>query len=110
MSFLWLIAHNVWVKRVRSMLTALAVAVAVVTVLTLGIVTDSIRTTAAGILEVGAADFTVAQQGVNDILQSALTEDQLGQIALLPGVRSAVGVLLNTDEVDADHPDRKSVV
>lgn len=104
MSFLWLIAHNVWVKRVRSMLTALAVAVAVVTVLTLGIVTDSIRTTAAGILEVGAADFTVAQQGVNDILQSALTEDQLGQIALLPGVRSAVGVLLNTDEVDADHP------
>ncbi len=104
MSFVWLIAHNVWVKRVRSMLTAFAVAVAVVTVLTLGIVTDSIRTTAAGILEVGAADFTVAQQGVNDILQSALTEEQLAQIKQLPGVDSAVGVLLNTDEVDADHP------
>jgi len=103
-SFLWLIVHNVWVKRVRSVLTALAVAIAVVTVLTLGIVTDSIRTSAAGILQVGAADFTVAQQGVNDILESALTEEQLGRIKQLPGVASAVGVLLNTDKLDADHP------
>ncbi len=104
MSFAGLILHNVWVKRVRSTLTALAVAVAVVTVLTLGIVTDSIRTTAAGILQVGAADFTVSQQGVNDILESALTEDQLARIKTVPGVGTAVGVLLNTDKLDAEHP------
>jgi putative ABC transport system permease protein len=104
MSFAGLILHNVWMKWVRSALTALAVAVAVVTVLTLGIVTDSIRTTALGILQVGAADFTVAQQGVNDILESALTEDQLGRIKTVPGVGTAVGVLLNTDELDAKHP------
>lgn len=104
MSFAWLIVHNVWAKKVRSMLTALAVAVAVLTVVALGIVTDSIRTTAAGILKVGAADFTVAQQGVNDILESALTEEQLGRIQQLPGVSSAVGVLLNTDELDEEHP------
>lgn len=104
MSFLWLIGHNVWSKKVRSGLTALAVAVGVLAVVALGIVTDSIRTTAAGVLRVGAADFTVAQQGVNDILESALTEDQLATIKEIPGVRSAVGVLLNTDKLDADHP------
>ena len=96
MSFAWLIAHNVWVKRVRSILTALAVSVAVVTVLTLGTVTDSIRTSAAGILQVGAADFTVSQRGTSDILQSALSEKQLAQIQDVPGVRSAIGVLLDT--------------
>jgi putative ABC transport system permease protein len=104
MSFAWLIAHNVWVKRVRSILTALAVSVAVVTVLTLGTVTDSIRTSAAGILQVGAADFTVSQRGTSDILQSALSEKQLAQIQDVPGVRSAIGVLLDTEKLDADHP------
>jgi len=104
MSLAWLIAHNVWVKRVRSILTALAVSVAVVTVLTLGIVTDSIRTSAAGILQVGAADFTISQRGVSDILQSALGESQLAQISHVAGVRSAIGVLLDTEKLDADHP------
>lgn len=104
MSFLWLIGHNVWTKKVRSMLTALAVAVGVIVVVVLGIVTDSIRTSAAGVLEVGTADLTVAQQGVNDILQSALTENQLEQVQALPGVKSAIGALLDTEELDSDHP------
>lgn len=104
MSFVWLIVHNVWVKWVRSLLTALAVAVGVATVVTLGIVTDSIRTSAAGILKVGAADFTVAQKGVNDILESALTEAQLARIRKMPGVQSAVGVLLDTEKLDPSHP------
>lgn len=104
MSFLWLIAHNVWTKRVRSTLTALAVAVGVVTVVVLGIVTDSIRTTAAGVLDVGTADLTVAQKGVDDILQSALTQTQLEAVRKLPGISSAIGVLLDTEKLDEDHP------
>lgn len=104
MSFLWLIGHNVWSKKVRSGLTAVAVAVGVMTVVVLGIVTDSIRTTAASVLEVGAADFTVAQQGVNDILESALTEDQLARVQSEPGVDSAIGVLLGTDDLGPDNP------
>ena len=92
MSFAWLIVHNVWMKRVRSLLTALAVSVAVVTVLTLGIVTDSIRTSAAGILQVGKADFTVSQRGVSDVLQSALSEQQLAQmITMLHGRKPTIG-------------------
>lgn len=104
MSFLWLIAHNVVAKWVRSTLTAFAVALAVLTVLVLGVVTDSIRTSAASVLKIGAADFTVAQQGVNDILQSAISENQLEVVRDQPGVESAVGVLLHTEALDADHP------
>ena len=103
MSFLWLIARNVWTKRLRSLLTALAVAVGVITVVVLGIVTDSIRTTAAGVLQVGTADLTVAQQGVNDILQSALTETQLKDVQGLTGVKSAIGVLLDTEKFPAPY-------
>ncbi|HTO00448.1 MAG TPA: hypothetical protein VL068_07220, partial [Microthrixaceae bacterium] len=74
MSFLWLVSHNVWSKKVRSFLTSLAVAIGVLTVVSLGIVTESLRTTAASVLEVGSADFTFVQRGLSDILESAITE------------------------------------
>lgn len=104
MSFFSLIVHDVWVKKVRSVLTALAIGIGVMTVVALGLVTSSIRTTAAGVLEVGAADLTVAQSGVSDILQSAITEAQLDRLRQEPGVASAVGVLLDTEELNADNP------
>lgn len=104
MSFLWLIGHNVWGKKVRSSLTALAIAIGVMTVVALGIVTQSVRTTAAGVLRAGEADFTVAQKNVSDILESALTEQQLARVRAVPGVASAVGVLLDTERLDAHHP------
>jgi putative ABC transport system permease protein len=104
MSFLWLIFHDVLVKRVRSALTAFAIAIGVMTVVTLGIVTDSVRATAAGVLAVGEADFTVAQRNVSDILESALTEQQLARVRGEGNVASAVGVLLDTERLDAQHP------
>ena len=104
MSFLWLIVHDVWMKKVRSILTALAIAIGVLTVVSLGIVTESLRTTAAGILQVGQADFTVAQRNVSDILGSALTEEQLARVRTVPGVASATGVLLDTEKLDTTHP------
>jgi putative ABC transport system permease protein len=104
MSFLWLITHNVWSKKARSVLTAIAIAIGVMAVVALGIVTHSVRATAAGVLEVGKADFTVAQRNVSDILESALTEQQLARVRAVPGVASAVGVLLDTERLDAQHP------
>jgi putative ABC transport system permease protein len=104
MTFAHLVTHDVWVKKVRSVLTAFAVAIGVMTVLALGIVTQSVRSTAAGVLKVGAADFTVAQKNVSDILESALTEKLLARVQGVPGVESAVGVLLDTEKLDADHP------
>lgn len=104
MSFPWLIVHNVLVKKARSALTACAVAIGVMTVIALGIVTESVRTTAAGVLDVGSADFTVAQRNVSDILGSALSETQLKRVGAIPGVQRATGVLLDTQKFDRNHP------
>ena len=104
MSFFGLVGHNVWVKKVRSVLTALAVAIGVMTVVTLGIVTESLKTTAAGILQVGKADFTVAQKSAADILYSTITDSQLAQVSQTPGVKSAIGVLLDTEKLNAQNP------
>jgi putative ABC transport system permease protein len=103
-TFLGLVLHNVWAKRFRSLLTALAVAIGVGTILVLGVVTESLRTSAASILQVGSADFTVAQKGASDILNSVMTEQQLATIQKTPGVRSAIGVLLDTEKLNADNP------
>jgi putative ABC transport system permease protein len=104
MTFLGFIGHNVWARKVRSGLTAFAVAVGVTTVVTLGVVTHSLRTSAAAVLQTGKADFTVAQKGVDDVLNSVIDEKQLTRLAAYPGVASVVGVLLDTPKLDAQHP------
>jgi putative ABC transport system permease protein len=104
MTFVGLVAHNVWSKKLRSILTAVAVAIGVMTVVSLGIVTQSIKTTAAAVLKTGDADFTVAQNGSSDILSSSMTQAQLARIQGTAGVQSAVGVLLDTERLNAQNP------
>lgn len=104
MTFVGLIAHNVWFKKLRSLFTAIAVAIGVMTVVALGIVTESIKTTAAAVLKTGSADFTVAQRGSSDILFSSMTRNQLLRIRRTPGVASVVGVLLDTEKLNAQNP------
>lgn len=104
MTFLSLVAHNVAVKKLRSLLTAFAVAVGVVTAVTLGLVNHSIHSSALALLQVGRADFTVAQKGVSDILNSSVDQADLDQIRRTPGVGQAVGVLIATKKYNAANP------
>jgi putative ABC transport system permease protein len=99
-----LVVENVWGKKVRSLLTAFAIAIAVMTVVSLGIVTQSLKTTASAILTTGQADFTVAQKNASDILYSSVTDAQLAAVRRIPGVASAVGVLLDTQKLNARNP------
>jgi len=103
-SLFGLIVDNVWAKKARSLLTAFAIAIAVMTVVSLGIVTESLKTTAAGILSTGQADFTVAQKNASDILYSSVTDAQLAGVKRTPGVESAVGVMLDTEKLNAKNP------
>ena len=80
MPFLQLIAINVTTRKVRSVLTALAVAIGIMTVVAMGVLTQSLRRTAISILRTGEADFTVAQKGVSDVLYSAVDEEQLERL------------------------------
>src|SRR2546423_14868265 len=96
--------HNILVRKVRVGLTAVAVAIGVMTVVTLGVVTSSLRTTAVAILTTGRADFTVAQKGVSDVIYSNLDRTQVDKVAGHPGVDSAIGVLIGIRNLGADNP------
>ena len=104
MSFIALIAHNVAVKKVRLALTALAIAIGVLSVVSLGVVTHSLETSALAIMQTGQADFTVAQKGLSDIINSSIDEAELPQIAQTPGVASVIGVLIGTTKLDTNNP------
>jgi len=99
-----LVIGNIWAKKARSTGIALAVALAVMTVVTLTVVSNGLESAAAAVLTIGKADFTVAQKGVSDILYSSLDNGQVAQIQSTPGVESSVGVLLETERINAANP------
>jgi putative ABC transport system permease protein len=104
MSFMGLLVHNLWTRKVRTLLTGFAVAIAVMTVVTLGVVTSSLRDSAASVIRTGDADFTVGQAGVADVLNSIVQQRQVDELAQYPQVESAVGALIVVHPYDADNP------
>ena len=104
MSLVALILKNLWSKKTRSIGIAFAVAVAVMTVVTLTVVSSGLESSAAAVLTLGHADFTVAQKGVSEVLYSSLDDGQLREVQTTPGVQSAVGVLLETQHLNAENP------
>ena len=103
MTFPGLIFHNVRAHKLRAMLTAAAVAIGVMAVLALGVLTTSLRSAASEILDVGKADFTIVQKGA-DPLTSTIQIRDLDEMRAVPGVKSIVGALLETDKYDSSHP------
>jgi putative ABC transport system permease protein len=102
--FVALAAQNVYSRKVRSALTALAIAISIATVVTMGVLTHSLRQTAISVLQTGKADFSIAQKGVSDVIYSAMDEADVAYLQSKPGVASAVGVLVAPVELDSDHP------
>ena len=83
---------------------AFAVAIAVMAVVTLDVTSSGLEQSAASIVSVGKADFTVAQKGASDTLSSTIDNQELARISHTPGVGSAVGVLVETQHLNADNP------
>ncbi len=104
MSFAALILHNVTVKKLRLALTALAVAIGVLAVVSLGVVTHSLETSDLALLKTGQADFTVAQKGVADLLSSSIDAASLARIRTEPGIAGVTGVLIGTTRLNAANP------
>jgi putative ABC transport system permease protein len=104
MSFLFLIMRNVWSKKARSLGMTLAVAFAVMTVVTLAVTSSGLEQSAAAVISVGKADFTVAQKGVPDLLSSTIDAQQLDRVRSTPGVASVVGVLVEIENINAANP------
>ncbi len=104
MNLFTLAVGNIWAKKARSAGIALAVALAVMTVVSLAVVSSGLESSAAAVLTIGKADFTVAQKGDSDIIYSSLDNGQVADIQSTPGVKSAVGVLIETQKLDAANP------
>ena len=104
MTMLTLVLGNLWAKKGRSVGITLAIGLAVMTVVTLTVVSSGLENAAAAVLTVGKADFTVAQKGVDDILYSNLDEREVAAVQDTPGVKSGVGVLIETEQINAANP------
>ena len=103
MNLVELIGQNLATRKARSVLTGVAVAIGILTVVALGVLTSSLRETALSILRTGRADFSVAQEGVSDLLYSSVDATDLETVQSTPGVESAIGVLVDVAKLDADH-------
>jgi putative ABC transport system permease protein len=99
-----LIGKDLASRKARTVLTSMAVAISVMAIVTLSVVTNSLQNSAASVLKTGNADFVVAQKGSPDLLDSVVTDSQVVGVAHATGVRSAVGALVTTTRLDADHP------
>ncbi len=104
LTFFRLILHNVFIRRFRAAVTALAVAIGVMAVFGLGVLTSSLEERATAILKVGNSDFTVAQKNNSSILNSTITQKDVDKLSQVRGVRRVVGALIQIDKYDADHP------
>jgi putative ABC transport system permease protein len=104
MTFAGLVWCNLRARPFRAVLTAAAVSIGVVSVVALGILTYSLRETAVSILRTGDADFSIAEKHVDDLLNSNIAESDLREVQRIDGVESAVGVLVDTERFDDDHP------
>lgn len=104
MTFAGLVLRNIRAKKVRSIGLASAVAFAVMAVVTLAVTSSGLEESAAAVISVGKADFTVAQKGVSGLLSSAIDRNELRRVRQTAGVRSAIGVLVETEDLNADNP------
>jgi putative ABC transport system permease protein len=102
--FLALTVRNVSTRKVRSIFTGLAVAISIMTVVTMGVLTHSLRRSAISIIQTGTADFSIAQKDVSDVIYSSVDEEDVKAIRSYPGVQSAIGVLVDPFRLDDDHP------
>lgn len=104
LTFVGLVAHNVAGKKLRLAFSALAVAIGVMTVVTFSIVNHSLRQTELAIMQTGRADFTIAQKGTSDLLNSTIDQSALDDVRREPGVAGATGVLLGTTHLNSANP------
>ncbi|TET60129.1 ABC transporter permease [Candidatus Aerophobetes bacterium] len=94
MSFLSLILRNLFRHRVRSLLTIVGISIGIATIVTLGLITEGLKSTVEEAIKAGKADFSIAQAGVVDLILSTIKQEELQEIQKMKGIKNAVGVLI----------------
>jgi putative ABC transport system permease protein len=102
MSFFALILKNLVRQRVRTALTVLGISIGITTVVALGVITESLKATAGEIIQLGGADFMVAQEGAADLSFSIVEEEDAARLASHPGVERAEVALFHIVRVGSN--------
>lgn len=96
MRFSSLILKNLTRRPLRSLLTLLALTMAVGSVVALRGIADGFTNSFADIYQSHSVDVVVSRQGTADRLSSSVGQEAVGQILALPSVAQTAGVLLET--------------
>ncbi len=89
-----LIVKNLLRRRARTLLTVAGIAIGVATIVALGAMGQGLRTGYVSMFSGSGADLTIMQKGAFDITLSAVDEQAIEQVAALPGVRAATGMVV----------------
>ncbi len=102
MLFILLILKTLVRQRIRTGLTVVGISIGITTVVALGVITAGFKETTAEIIHLGGADFMVAQKGAADMSFSTVAESKWAEIAQLPDVESAEGMLFHIVRVGSN--------
>ncbi len=85
---------NLFRRQTRTVLTVLGIAVGVSMIVALGAIGEGLRTGYASMFGGSGADLTLMQKGSYDITMSGVDEQAITDIAALPGIKEATGMIV----------------
>src|SRR5512143_3516742 len=88
------IFKNLFRRKTRTLLTVLGIAVGVSMIVALGAIGEGLRTGYVSMFGGSGADLTLMQKGSYDITMSGVDEQAIADIAAVPGVKEATGMIV----------------
>jgi len=101
-TFFALILKNLFRQRVRTGLTVLGISLGITTVVTLGVVTASLKSASGEIIHFGGSDFMVAQEGAADLSFSIIPESDAQALTQLEGVQRVQVALFHITRIGSN--------
>ena len=99
-----MIVRNLLRRKTRTLLTMLGIAVGVSMIVALGAMAEGIRTGYMSMFSGSGSDLTLMQEGAYDITLSGVDEGVVAQVATMPEVREATGMVVgNVSAADAPY-------
>ena len=93
------ILRNITRRKTRTLLTVLGIAVGVAMIVALGAMGEGLRTGYVSMFSGSGANLVMMQKGSYDITLSGVDEDVISQVAAMPEVSSAGGVIVGNVNV-----------
>src|SRR5512139_1224545 len=99
-----LLMRSLFRRKVRTLLTAIGIAIGVAAIVALGAMAEGLRTGYRAMFSGSGADLVLMQKGAYDVTLSAIDEKTIEQVAADPNVSTVTGMLVaNTTAANLPH-------